>query len=205
MAKSALPLTRWEQFLPPPPSVAAQKRLLRVQRKIVARTKGPVICRGRDQAELAPLQCLERQFNVNCLGCPAPCHLCHVCRVKPLAFQDIELCRACLKVALKDEAVRGLPDILPTRKLYCQRTRVSIEYVDCVKLQLHQTPYEEECLFCPHPSYQCQRCRKYPSRYPNQGLCLHCMVAEYDGVVEDPKIEAFITRVQAMSQPRPVT
>lgn len=164
--------TIWYEQISAAFSIEDARRVRPIQELVIAKISEPVFCQilGKD---ISPSRCLMTQFQPECLGCSAPSHFCHACRYRPIAFGAVELCSRCLKSALAIEQRAGkldLPRDLPVR---CQKVSRTISVNTCRNVQ------DERCRGCGEPSRFCADCHKRPCRYPNEGLCLTCLVQRY--------------------------
>lgn len=165
----------WVDLLPQAPDPAA---VLVSQRACIARLQGKTFFCAVARAKVPAARCLQLQFSPTCFGCSAASHLCHACRVRPLAFPELELCQTCLLRALAWEIERGVVSVERNDCASCQRVNRIILVGDCRELQGKGTA---DCRGCGQASRWCERCRRLPVCYPEDGWCRSCAVEHYGG------------------------
>lgn len=153
-------------------SLRDKESIQAVQRTLTSKAQENVYCQIHNK-DIPPARCLMSQFQKECLGCSAPTHLCHSCRMGKIAFPAVELCDSCLKVALTLEKNAGkleLPRDLQVPCLLIDKT---------IKVKTCRTMQGEKCRGCEQSSRFCLECKERPARYPIEGLCLTCLVKNF--------------------------
>lgn len=143
-----------------------------LQQKLTSEIQGNVYCQIHNK-DISPSRCMMSQFQKECLGCSAPTHLCHSCRVRKIAFPAVELCSHCLKISLALEKKAGRLELPRDLEIPCLLINRSIKVKTCRSMQI------EKCRGCEQPSRFCFECIERPIRYPMEGLCLTCLVKNF--------------------------
>lgn len=151
-------------------SVAEIARLRSVQLRVIDQIQEPVFCLIAGQ-DISARHCLEVQGLPECFGCAALSRLCSQCRVRPLAFPEVEFCNRCLAETLASEEQIGIPTFPKNTKVACPM--VGGQAIGVATCRSMQSP---ACGACDAPSRICQECKTKPVRYAEYGLCLRCAV-----------------------------
>lgn len=163
--------TAWYNLRPLFP-VSDREKIRSAQQKIVSEAPDEVYCQLHNK-DIPPNRCVMSQFQKECLGCSAATHLCHSCKIRKIAFGAVELCSICLNSALAKELKTGKLELPFDLEIPCLLIKKSIKVQTCRKMQ------SKKCRECAQPSRLCLDCKKNPARYPNEGLCLSCLVKNF--------------------------